>query len=165
LFQSPALLSDAVRRLGLTAIDRSLNPFDPKKADDGENILRIMTNLLTFSQQKSRRDSESVKPLNGIPSNYSLLPCRYTVFVSRTTDLAGADKKVALEYVFESSNLSTVCEKNAAIAREHGRYDHERIFHTLRSLFPLLRKHGDVEHVPCTTAPLGAHFYEVVSRL
>ena len=134
-FQPPALLSDAIRRLGLAATDRRLNPADSRKADDRENILRIMTNLLTFSQQKIRRDSESLKPLGDIPSSYSLLPCRSTVFINNTADLAGADRTVAMEYVFDSSNLAAVCGKNAAIAREHGRYDHERVFRTLRSLF------------------------------
>jgi hypothetical protein len=134
LFQSPALLSDAVRRLGLAAGDRVFSTVDLRRVDDGENILRIMTNLLTFSEQKLRRDAES-KPLGDISYSYSLLPSHSTVFISKTTDTAGADRKVASEYIFESNNLAAMCERNAFVANKYGRHDHQRIFNMLRSLF------------------------------
>ncbi|TFK38773.1 hypothetical protein BDQ12DRAFT_630610 [Crucibulum laeve] len=134
LFQSPALVSDAVRRLGLAATDRTLKSVDPRRPE-GTNILRIMTNLLTISQHKMRRDSES-KPLGDIPKSYALLPTRRsTVFMMNTTNIAGGDRKVAVDYIFQSTSLADVCEKNAAFAREHGRYDHERAFKSLQSLF------------------------------
>lgn len=167
LFQSPALLSDAVRRLGLAATDRVLKPVDPKRAEDGDNILRIMTNLLTFSQQKIRRDSESSKPLDDIPASYSLLPTRRsTVFIANTTHFAGADKKVAVEYIFQSDTLAAVCETNSLIAKEHGRYDHERVFRTLGSLFPTPKPGDNMDSVP-SFVPSGPNslFYQVISRL
>jgi hypothetical protein len=137
LFQSPALLSDAVRRLGLAATDRLVKSVDSKRAEDGDTILRIMTNLLTFSHHNFRRDAEQSKPFGGIAQNYSLLPPhRSTIFINNTTDTAGADKKVATDYLFEADSLSAVCEKNALIARQHGRYDHERVFRILSTLVP-----------------------------
>lgn len=163
-FQSPALLSDAVRRLGLAATDRTLASISPRRTDDGpENILRIMTNLLTFSQQKFRRDSDS-KPLDEIPASYSLIPMRRsTVYIMQTVDAARMDKKVAGEYVFESDSISELCDKNACVASAHLRYDHARVFRVLQTLFPTSRK-NDV-------APLnfphefGSLAHEIVSRL
>jgi len=163
LFQSPALLSDAVRRLQLAATDRLLPIIDPKVVDDRENILRIMTNLLTFSQQKLRRDSESLKPLSDIPSNYSLLPSRSTVLISKTTDIAGADRKVAQEYIFDSTNLAAVCEKNAITAMGHGRYDHQRVFRILGSLFSI-PPHDNVDPSYLTPA-YNSQVYEVTDWL
>lgn len=142
LFQPPALLSDAVRRLGLAATDRTLTSIAPRKTDDGpDNILRIMTNLLTFSQQKFRRDSDSKLP--EIPASYSLIPVRRsTVFIARDVDIARGDKKVAEQYVFESDSLSELCDKNASIASAHLRFDHARVFRVLQSLFPPSEKDG-----------------------
>lgn len=136
MFQSPSLISDAVRRLGLSAMDRQAKPSNHRKPEDGNNILRIMTNLLTFSQHKVRRDSET-KPLGDLLKSYALLaPRRSTVFIASTTNISGGDKKVAVQYIFQSDNIVDVCRTNARIAQEHGRYDHERIFNTLRAIFP-----------------------------
>ncbi|KAF9467004.1 hypothetical protein BDZ94DRAFT_1250295 [Collybia nuda] len=136
MFQSPSLISDAVRRLGLSALDRQAKPPNHRKPEDGNNILRIMTNLLTFSQHKVRRDSET-KPLGDLLKSYALLaPRRSTVFIASTTNISGGDKKVALQYIFQSRNIADVCETNARVAQEYGRYDHARVFSTLRAIFP-----------------------------
>jgi hypothetical protein len=95
-----------------------------------------MTNLLTFSERKLRRESES-KPLDGIPASYSLVPLRRSiVFIMGNAHMATSDRNVATEYVFEYGSVADVCAKNAIIARQHGRYDHERTFKTLQTLFP-----------------------------
>jgi hypothetical protein len=159
LFQSPALLSDAVRRLGLAATDRSVAALDLRKADDGpDNILRIMTNLLTFSHQKYRGESES-KPLDGI--QYSLIPNRRNTVYIRRVDVARADKKVAREYVFESKSLSALCEQNARIASANMRYDHARVFMVLQSLFPSSEK-GDTA---TSSTGFGVLAHQIVTRL
>lgn len=167
LFQSPALLSDAVRRLGLAATDRSVLAVDWKKVDDGpDNILRIMTNLLTFSQQKYRRESES-KPLGEIPASYSLIPPRRnTVYIMRGVDVARADKKVAREYVFESETLSTLCGENARIANANRRYDHARIFMMLQSLFPSSAKGDAIDaSLSAASSGFGLLAHQIVTRL
>ncbi|KAH7922738.1 hypothetical protein BV22DRAFT_1094123 [Leucogyrophana mollusca] len=139
-FQSPALLSDAVRRLGLAATDRKTELVDPRHAEDGDNTLRIMTNLLTFSQQKARRGSGG-ESLDSLPTNYALLPTRRsTVFITIPTDVASARQKVAAEYVLESQSLVELCETNARIARENRQFNHERVFKTLQALFPSTSK-------------------------
>lgn len=138
--QSPALVSDAVRRLGLSAKDREVKPLDPLRPENSANILRAMTNLLTVSRYKLRRDSDS-RPRGEMSKNHPRFPTRRSiVFMNDTTNIAGGDRKVALDYEFQGDSLSAVCETNAVVAREHRRYDHERVFRTLKTLF---RAHDD----------------------
>lgn len=151
VFRSPALIADAVRRLSLAATDRMVKPLDPRRPQDGDHILRIMTNLLTFSHDTSHhRDSESSsrprgeEPFRADSFAYPA-PRRSTVFITNTTHISGGDRKVAVEYVFEAETLAGLCQKNAEVAREHGRYDHERIFKILHALFPA---YGDCAALP-----------------
>ena len=160
LLQSPALVSDAVRRLGLAAKDKVVDPASTRKDQDGpDNILRIMTNLLTFSQPKYRRASEpKQKALNEIPGNYSLIPMRRsTVYIKRRVDDARADKAVAEQYKFEARSLAHLCEENAQIATSKSRYDHARMFRVLQSLFPRSEK-GEI-------GSFGALANQIVMRL
>lgn len=60
-----------------------------------------------------------------------------------TTNIAGPDRLVALDYVFSSTSLIDVCERNARAAKEKGRFDHERIFRTLQPLFRTPEKRED----------------------
>ncbi|KAJ7690925.1 hypothetical protein B0H14DRAFT_3906345 [Mycena olivaceomarginata] len=124
------------------ATNRVVKPLDPRRPQDGDHILRIMTNLLTFSHDTSQhhRDWESSR-LRGedtVPSNSFAYPAqrRSTVFIANTTYISSGDRKVATGYVFEAETLAMVCQKNAEVAREHGRYDHERVFKILQALFP-----------------------------
>lgn len=153
--RSPALVSDAVRRLGLAATDRSVPPIDPKQRETSGNIIRAMTNLLTVPQPKPRRDSDPKHSNDGIPKNYNLYQThtrRSIVFSTSTNNIAGADKIVAADYVFTagSGSLADVCEANAVAARDHGRYDHERVFRTLKMLF---RERGHPENKKRHRAP------------
>ncbi|KAK7061329.1 WD-repeats-region domain-containing protein [Favolaschia claudopus] len=141
-FRSPALIADAVRRLSLAATDRIVKPLDPRRPPEGDHILRIMTNLLTFSHDTTQppRDSDSSR-LRGEDSLHSSnvpypAPRRSTVFITGTTHISGPDRKVAASYVFTADTLGMVCQKNAEVAQNHGRYDHERIFKILQALFP-----------------------------
>lgn len=76
-----------------------------------------------------------------------------------TTNIAGGDRKVALDYEFQGNSLSAVCETNAIAAREHGRYDHERVFRTLRTLF---RAPGDENR--SSTEDLNSFVSETLAR-
>ncbi|KAF8838303.1 hypothetical protein BDN67DRAFT_933972 [Paxillus ammoniavirescens] len=140
-FQSPALLSDAVRRLGLAAADQRSDIIDSKRPGDSENTLRIMTNLLTFSQQRVQRDSglgpgENTGTSNH-NSNVAMVPIRRsTVLIKVPTDISFARRKVAQAYIFQAATLAELCDINARIAREHGQFAHQRVFMTLQSLFP-----------------------------
>lgn len=142
IFQSPSLISDAVRRLALSSSDRQPRNLELRRAGDkNNNILRIMTNLLTFSQsqQKAHPKEGETKPLGEILKSYALLsatPRRSMIFLASTLNLAGSDRTVAVDYIFISEvSLSDACQKNAMFARNHGRTDHERAFRTLDAVF------------------------------
>ncbi|KAG8221615.1 hypothetical protein J3R82DRAFT_1892 [Butyriboletus roseoflavus] len=140
LFQSPALLSDAVRRLGLAATDQRPE-VDSRRPGDSEHTLRIMTNLLTFSQKRAQCDfayetKENIVT-NDQGSNVSMIPTRRsTVFIRLPTDVSLARRKVATAYIFQACTLEDLCRFNANVAREHGQFAHERMFRTLQSLCP-----------------------------
>ncbi|KAI0952525.1 hypothetical protein AcV7_008300 [Taiwanofungus camphoratus] len=139
LFQSPALLSDAVRQLGYAAHDREVESVE-RTTEDANNILRIMTNLLTFSQQKPKRTSEHSRPYESIPASYSLRPTRSTVLIRDLSTLVGADIIAAREYVLDAHDPAEMCRRNADTARLRGRMDHERIFKLLETVFAANRK-------------------------
>lgn len=127
LFQSPALVSDAVRRLRFAASDQ---PAQPNSGEGDFNILRTMTNLLTVSQDRIRPGA------GGNSKHWPFQPVlRSSIFMSDTMNGGGPDRSVAMSYTFTADTLGQICENNALAARECGRYDHERIFRMLRSLF------------------------------
>jgi hypothetical protein len=90
-----------------------------------------MTNLLTLPQQQKSKQNFSYTPTR-----------RSTIFLLSTRDLAGADKTVQEDYIFRADSLAEVCEKNADVAKARRRFDHERVFLTLRTLFRAPQK-GD----------------------
>ncbi|KAH9843960.1 uncharacterized protein C8Q71DRAFT_21868 [Rhodofomes roseus] len=152
LFQSPALLSDAVRRLTDAAQDRASTTKANNQADDAGNILRIMTNLFTYSQLKSRRVSEHSRPVEDIPASYSLLPQRRSsVLIKDTAGLVGIDAVMASEYTFAVDNPADCCKENADIAKARGRIDHERIMRILEAVFTQGMKSGHAGHVSHST--------------
>ncbi|KAF7294510.1 WD-REPEATS-REGION domain-containing protein [Mycena kentingensis (nom. inval.)] len=140
-FRSPALIADAVRRLTLVATDRVVKPLESRHPQPGDQLQRIMTNLLTFSDNAShRRESETSRQRGEDAfhsSRFQNAPLRRsTVFITSTSHISGADRKVAEAYVFQADSLAILCQRNAEIAKIHGRVDHERIFKILQALFP-----------------------------
>ena len=133
LFRAPASLSDAIHHLTVASNDR-VSSNNSRRPEDAGNILRIMTNLLTFSQGKRRRVSGGSKPANDdVP--YALLPTRRsTVFIKPAASIGHPDKAIASLYQMDTSKPGESCRANASIAKQHGRYDHERIFRTLEVL-------------------------------
>ncbi|EKM55335.1 uncharacterized protein PHACADRAFT_255888 [Phanerochaete carnosa HHB-10118-sp] len=146
LFWSPVLLSDAMRRLALAANDREVESVDMKRAENAHSILRIMSNLFTFSgqpSQKVRRVSEYSKPSEDTPNNYSLLPNRRsTVYIKDVSILCGIDVVVARDYVFPFPDAVSACKTNIETARFYGRLDHERLFGIFQVLAGDIQKPG-----------------------
>jgi len=133
LFRAPASLSDAINHLTVASNDRT--PSNTlRRAEDAGNILRIMTNLLTFSQGKRRRVSERSKPTNDdVP--YALLPTRRsTVFIKPAASIGHPDRAIASQYRMDISKPGESCRVNASIAKQNGRHDHERVFKSLEIL-------------------------------
>lgn len=142
LFSPCAFLSEAVRLLSLSAVDRSDVP-DPRK-QKGEDMGQAMTDLLTLSRYQGRRNVE-VMTRGGLGAQrgpasagdqIALVQVRRSMlYASNTSWLDGPDKNVAAGYVFEADTLTGMCLKNAIVARSCGRYDHERVWKTLEVLF------------------------------
>ncbi|CDO74222.1 hypothetical protein BN946_scf184721.g1 [Trametes cinnabarina] len=176
IFQSPALLSDAVRRLASAAQDGGSESMERKSGEDAsnvENVLRIMDNLFTFSahilrtSSKPRRVSDHSRQTEDIPAQYALLPSRrssiYTVYIKSAEGVLGVpDTQAAAAYVLKGS-LAEVFTVNAGVARSLKRSDHERVFKMLQVLVDrrpdnhVLMAHGVVESL---TATLGTKLYE-----
>jgi WD repeat-containing protein 59 len=144
LFWSPILLSDAMRKLAIAANDREVESVDFRRAEDAHSILRIMSNLFSFSHQKTRRVSDQSRPsLEETSNNYALLPTRRsTVFIKDASAFVGFDVRAAHEYIFPAAEPADACKKNIEIARFHGRIDHERVF---RMLEVFVLEHGKAE--------------------
>ncbi|KAI0764721.1 hypothetical protein C8Q74DRAFT_1283552 [Fomes fomentarius] len=145
LFQSPALLSDAVKLLSSAAQDREPGSVERKRGEDGSNsnnVLRIMDNLFTFSRHphphptsfsKPRRVSENSRQVD---ENYALLSTRRSsVYIKSTEGVLGIpDTEAAVRYVLQGRDFADICKTNASVARLLGRSDHERVFRTLHVL-------------------------------
>ncbi|KAI0718425.1 hypothetical protein C8T65DRAFT_570731 [Cerioporus squamosus] len=171
LFQSPALLSDAVKRLSSAAQDVESQTVERKRGDDtsnGTTVLRIMDNLFTFSQpahsrpSKHRRVSDNSRQVGG---DYALLSSRRSsVYIKSTEGLLGIpDTEAAMRYVLHGQDFAEVCKTNASVARLLGRSDHERVFRMLHVLSSrrsdphVLLAHGGVDPL---LAALATRLYE-----
>ncbi len=160
IYQSPSLVADAVGRLAAIASDRSGKSADSRQSDNGENILRVMTNFFTFSQERFRHNFDS-RPQGEGPDHRVIPLRRSTLSIGTISHIAGSDKKVALRYVFQSHSLSDVCARNAVVAREYRRFDHERIFITLGALFHVEGPVQDTDWI-VKSSPL---IWQVIRRL
>jgi len=135
LLQSPGLVSDAVQRLALVAQDRP-SALLHKSGQDANNILRIMTNLLTFPGYRQRRGiSQQSRPAEDSTA-YQLLSTRLSkVVIHDASNIIGVNESVAREYVVDlPGGPAEVCRRNAAVAAQHGHYIHERLFMVLEAL-------------------------------
>ena len=142
LFSPSAFLSEAVRLLTLSAVDRSDVP-DPRK-QKGEDMGQAMIDLLTHSRYQGRRNVEVMTrggagvqrgPASAGDQIALVQVRRSMLYASNTNWLDGPDKNVAAGYVFEADTLMGICLKNAMVARNCARYDHERVWKTLEVLF------------------------------
>ncbi|TBU54508.1 hypothetical protein BD310DRAFT_935749 [Dichomitus squalens] len=179
LFQSPALLSDAVKRLSSAAMDRESQSAERKRSNDtssSHNVLRIMDNLFTFSYahphahmmpiSQPRRVSDQSRPME---DDYALLPTRRSsVYIKRTEGILGIpDTEAGAQYALSGRDFAEVCKTNAAVARILGRSDHERIFGMLHVLASrkgdqnVIMAHGGVDPLLAT---LATRLYEEMLR-
>jgi hypothetical protein len=150
MFSSPALLSEALRHLSMAAVDRS-STQDSKRHNnnkdrhaDNKDAIHVTTGLLSLCQLKDRKEFGGGEPQQqqqrtqaSSATNHStaVVPVRRSMmFASNINWLAGPDKQVAVGYVFQGDSLVEVCEVNAKVAKEHRRFDHERVWGSLLAL-------------------------------
>jgi hypothetical protein len=139
LFKSPALISDAVRHLVVASQDHApAASASSSLADDGDNILHIMKNLLLFSRLKQRRPSASSSTRTyDDTASYALLPTRHlsTVSLHNESRIVNLGRELAAESVFLGNDPAKLCEQNKEVARRHDRSDLVRFFGTMAMLF------------------------------
>lgn len=138
LFRSPLQLSDAVRRLAIAANDHTYDFLSPGSQEDNENILRIMNNLLSFSQPQSTQvppQSARGPETENTENSYSLHPKIAVVSIKDLSPIVGAHKSLAIDYETHLGDPLHFCKMNSEIARKHSRNDHARMFNTLVMLF------------------------------
>lgn len=156
LFFPSIFLSEAIRLLTLSAVDRPCMP-NPRK-QKGEDMGQAMTDLLTLSQYQDQRNVE-VTARAGVgtqrgpvlaDNQIAMVQVRRSMlYASNINWLDGPDKRVATGYVFEADTLAGVCLKNASVARECERSDHERVWKTLEVLFKNMNALGRWLTVDC----------------
>lgn len=148
VFSSPFRLSDAVRRLALVATDRNYVP-DPRRQRSND-VVRVMTDLLSFPQRGGDSTQQHRNQAGQTANQVAMIQVhRSMMFATNVNWLAGPDKKVATEYIFEADTLAEVCEKNAEVAREYGRFDHERVWKALQILLQSATPEGKWPNVAC----------------
>ena len=59
---------------------------------------------------------------------------RSTVFIKPAASIGHPDRTIASQYQMGMTKPGESCRANASVAKQHGRYDHERIFKTLEIL-------------------------------
>jgi hypothetical protein len=157
MFSSPALLSEALRHLSIAAYDRS-STLDSKRYNinkerhaDHKNAIHVTTGLLSLCQLKDRKEFGGGESQQQRTQGYSAttnhstaaVPVRRSMmFASNINWLAGPDKQVAVGYVFQGDSLAEVCEVNAKVAKEFGRFDHERVWMSLLALLKTIGPSG-----------------------
>jgi hypothetical protein len=138
--KSPALVTDAIRRLNLASLDRPPGSQECKsldrRANGGQDILRIMTNLFTYSRptEVPDLDAKHVNVNETTGARQPIVLRRSVVHIMSTVDSATPDRRVAAEYVFVSGTVEDTCEQNAIVAHRYGRFDHERIFRMMQAV-------------------------------
>jgi hypothetical protein len=78
-----------------------------------------------------------------------------TVFVRDAASITDLGQELAGEYILDPSTPPEACKKNAEIAREHNRQDHEDFFVCLGLLLSL---YGDTSPRAWETNPLAFSF-------
>lgn len=163
-FKPPALLSDALRLLHASALDRPMKSFEDRQAAaGGDRFFRFTTNFLTLTNTNQRHSAERLG--SSSPSQtrsqsqqdtqareYSYVASRRsTVFMVSTLGTSGGDKIAGEGYIFQGSTIAALCDRNAAVARTIHRYDHERVFRTLGALFLNIESEDNTAKKPLGT--------------
>ena len=156
--RSPGMLSDAIRRLARASTDTDDVATESTGGEESSSVLRIMSNLFSYSQPKGRRPSEQSKQQEDPPDSFA--PRRVatpsTILVADVSQYLGIDIAAAAEYKYTTTNPLDWCKVNSEIARRHNRMDHERVFGVLQIMLVNVQKaHVHAESIsPPLCSPL-----------
>ncbi|KAJ4472627.1 hypothetical protein J3R30DRAFT_3708599 [Lentinula aciculospora] len=155
LHSTHAHSSPAQVQAQITRIMTNLLTFPRHRGRRQSNSFRSSVELGSTGEGAPGGSEEDIGTTNRSYSALGLVagsPRRSEVVIINTTSLVGGDKSVAEDYIFlptaysedtnaiddgyrtfeeKPGNLVQMCDSNAAAARSHGRYDHERIFRSI----------------------------------
>jgi hypothetical protein len=139
-----ATLADAIQRLSCVARDRPPTDAPVKHGEDANNILRIMSNLLTYPPMDRPIPTSPIPGRVDGDTAYHLLSVRRsTVSVRDASAMLALDRELAMHLVFDAPDgLPGVCRRNAASAHVLGRLHHWRTFSMLEVLLKPDQKGG-----------------------
>lgn len=154
----PQIQSSAQTQAQITRIMTNLLTFPRHRGRRHSNSFRssVGLNSIWGADEGGKFGGEDENGMGTGSRSYATLaaPRRSEVVIANTTGLEGGDKSVAADYIFfapgdsgegDAGDLGVVCDWNVAVARAHGRYDHERIFRSLGAILGAAMVPGDEE--------------------
>lgn len=159
----PYAVTDAILQLKAASFGRPVTRSSSQGTSGTKNMGQVITKMLTFSPHLDLTDARvSAAPRdNELRAQATAL--QNTVHIFTVANSVGPDVSVAQSYSFEAPSLGALCDQNAAIAALTRRYDHQRIFLMLRSLFPHMEPHTVSETI--STAPEPIHVSALADNL
>jgi hypothetical protein len=133
-----------MQRLASVARDRPPVSASVKRDEDTTNILRLMTNLLTYPAVDRSLMSPPGSGHPGDDTAYQILSVRRsTVSIRDASAMLGLDRELAGQLIFDAPNgLPEVFRRNAVAAYRLGQLQHCRIFSMLEALAKSVCKAG-----------------------
>ncbi|CEL52196.1 putative RWD, RING finger and WD repeat-containing protein C11E3,05 OS=Schizosaccharomyces pombe (strain 972 / ATCC 24843) GN=SPAC11E3.05 PE=1 SV=1 [Rhizoctonia solani AG-1 IB] len=134
-FAPSAIVSHALRGLSQLAVDKPAMSTSHPKARDAAGVLRFSDHLFARTSMSRPRHSDSVNSWNSTNKPAQVAPTHTFVVIKNLAPLIPADRTLAEKYAVLAKNPAALCRANVAIARDHSRHDHERIWKTLATVF------------------------------
>ncbi|KAG8691847.1 hypothetical protein FRC11_007813 [Ceratobasidium sp. 423] len=133
-FAPSAIVSHALRGLSQLAVDKPTNSTSHPRARDAANALRFSDHLFARTSVSRPRHSDSVNSWNSSNKPAQVTPTHTFVVIKNLAPLIPSDRALAEKYIVLAKNPAAMCRVNAAVAQEHSRYDHERIWKMLATV-------------------------------
>ncbi|KEP54408.1 putative RWD, RING finger and WD repeat protein C11E3,05 [Rhizoctonia solani 123E] len=128
-FAPSAIVSHALRGLSQLAVDKpTLSTSHPRARDAA---LRFSDHLFARASVSRPKHSDSMNSWNSSSKPAQVAPTHTFVVIKNLSSLIPADRTLAEKYVVLAKNPAAMCRTNAAVAQEHSRHDHERIWKML----------------------------------
>ncbi|CAE6525450.1 unnamed protein product [Rhizoctonia solani] len=133
-FAPSAIVSHALRGLSQLAVDKPTNSTSHPRARDAANVLRFSDHLFARTSVSRPRHSDSVNSWNSSNKPAQAAPTHTFVVIKNLAPLIPSDRALTEKYVVLAKNPAAMCRANAAVAQEHSRHDHERIWKMLATV-------------------------------
>ncbi|CAE6462435.1 unnamed protein product [Rhizoctonia solani] len=132
-FAPSAIVSHALRGLSQLAVDKpALSSSHPRARDAA---LRFSDHLFARTSVSRPKHSDSINSWTSSNKPAQVTPMHTFVVIKNLSCLIPSDRTLAEKYVVLAKNPAAMCRANAAVAQDHSRHDHERIWKMLATVF------------------------------